>query len=155
MKASRKILSLVTAISATASTASASPDKPLEPPKHWSDRWGGVTAVVLNGQPFMVTFDKAPVAISGAEYGRFLGETQPLVGPDGRPGCGNIIGGKGENVGARECTAARTTAVAARVEAASRDTNAAATEAVVEQVFAARVAEAKRATLKNTGGKAK
>jgi hypothetical protein len=156
MKTSRKILSLVTAVTASASSvAAASPDATPKPPAHWNDRWGGVTAVVLNGTPVMVSFDKAPVPISGAEYGRFLGETQPLVGPDGRPGCGNIIGGKGENVSARDCSEARTTAVTARIEAARHDKNAAAQEAVIEQMFANRVAEAKFAAVKSNGGKAK
>ena len=32
--------------------------------------------------------------LGATEYGRFLGETAPLVGGDGRPGCGNVLGGK-------------------------------------------------------------
>lgn len=150
MKASRKILSLVTAVTATASTAAMASPETLKPPAHWNDR-SGPAAILLEGEPVMVTYDKAPVRISSAEYGRFLGETQPLVGPDGRPGCGNIVGGKGENVSQKACTDARMAAVAVRLAAARRDNNAAATEAVREQVFAARVAEAKRAAVAPSG----
>lgn len=113
-RTARKILTLATSITvASASIAYANP-KP-EPPKSWTDthdRISDMTAVLLGGQPYIVVADQAPVPIAYAEYGRFLGETQPLVGPDGRPGCGNIIT-KGDS----SCAAARTNALAKRMTA--------------------------------------
>jgi len=114
-RTARKILTLATSITAaSASIAYASP-KP-EPPKSWTDigrdRIPEMTAVLLGGQPYIVVADQAPVAVAYAEYGRFLGETQPLVGPDGRPGCGNIVT-KGDS----SCAAARTDALAKRMKA--------------------------------------
>jgi hypothetical protein len=134
MKTTRKILSLVTTLAATSAAA-----EPAKPPAHW-DPNGMVTAVMLGHEPYMIAFDKAPVAISPAEYGKFLGETQPLVGPDGRPGCGNIAT-KGTTA---DCSNARATALAARIAAAKRDKAIADREAALNARTASRVLEAEQ-----------
>jgi hypothetical protein len=91
MKRATKILTLATL--ATASPALANPDAQNDkPPVKWdAGPQAKVTAVVLDRTPYMVKPGAAPVRLSWEEYGRFLGETAPLVGPDGRPGCGNTL----------------------------------------------------------------
>jgi hypothetical protein len=107
-----KILTVVSLAAASAAPASASPGVPA--------RWAGtgdakITAVVLENEPYMVRAASAPVRITWQEYGRFLGETGPLVGPDGRPGCGNTLG-----KAASTCEPARAKALEARKIAAKK-----------------------------------
>jgi len=125
----RTILSLATSATLASSLAAASPAKTALP-IHWTDA-RGITVAMIDRTPYMVTPNAAPTPISYAEYGRFLGETQPLVGPDGRPGCGNVAS-KGPN----ECAQAQQAALAARVKAAQTDKQV----AQHEEALSARVA---------------
>src|SRR5262245_52706324 len=123
-KPARKILSLVTTIAATAGTAAASPDRPKLPDRETDGE--SATVVMLGHMPYLIRVDQAPVPISPSEYGRYLGETQPLTGPDGRPGCGNIL-----TKGPSGCDEAQLAAVTARVRAAHTDARIAAREHAV------------------------
>jgi hypothetical protein len=143
MKTSRKILSLVTTLAASQAAA----EPATKPPVHWVG--SRATAVLIDGAPYMVTPNAVPVGISYGEYGRFLGETQPLLGPDGRPGCGNIAT-KGTPT---ECYRARNAAVTARVEAAKHDKGLAETEAYLDARAKQRVAEAEQARTGTGKGK--
>jgi len=114
MKRATKILTVVT-LAASAAPAVAEVKTP--------ERWDGghkakVTAVVLENVPYLVAANTAPSRISWGEYGRFLGETAPLVGPDGRPGCGNVMAKSGPSQS--PCLKARTRAFDARVAAAKK-----------------------------------
>jgi len=126
-KPARKILTMMTATLAASTmgaVASPSPTKPALP-----TRWAEVTnmtVVKLDEVPYLVTPGAEPVRISYAELGRFLGETQPLVGPDGRPGCGNLYG-KGQSPSS-DCEAARREALGTRVRALRTDAQAAGRE---------------------------
>jgi len=133
----RTILSLATSATLASSIAAASPAKPALP-IHWTDA-RGITAVMLDRTPYLVTANEAPTPISYAEYGRFLGETQPLVGPDGRPGCGNIA-----TKGPSGCEEAQQAALAARVKAAQADKKVAQHEDAVSARVAGYVAYAER-----------
>lgn len=111
---SRKILTLMTTIVATASAANASPAAnatKLTPPARWAS--SEIAVVMIDNAPYMVGKGVAPVAMSWAEYGRYLGETQPLLGPDGRPGCGNVVGKGTYRDG--QCFGAREKAIARRI----------------------------------------
>ena len=112
---SRKILSLAVLVPAIAAA---------EPkvPKHWTDATH-LGVVKIDQVAYLVAPGEKPVALSRAEFGRYLGETQPLIGPDGRPGCGNVA-----TKGRDECGEARLTALAARFKAAATDPKAAQAE---------------------------
>jgi hypothetical protein len=145
-KPARKILSLVTTIAATAGVASANPERAKLPDRETDGETA--TVVLLGKRPFVVRADAAPVPISAAEFGRYLGETQPLTGPDGRPGCGNIL-----VKGPTGCEQAQLQAVTARVRAAQVDAPSAARENAVALRIAARIERAKQ--LLATAAKAK
>jgi hypothetical protein len=128
---SRKILTLMTTIVATAATANASPAAnatKLTPPTRWAS--SEIAVVMIDNAPYMVGRGVAPVAMSWAEYGRYLGETQPLLGPDGRPGCGNVVG-KG-TIRDGQCFGAREKAIARRL-ATMGDRETAGDENAIEQ----------------------
>lgn len=89
-----------------------------------------VTMTVINGTPYRVTGNHAPQEVTWREYGRFLGETGPLVGRDGRPACGNVMsqGKSGNKVSGCEreqqtALKARRAALTARVVARARGRN--------------------------------
>jgi hypothetical protein len=145
MKKPRKILSLVTTLAATTTAAMASPDTPRVPAR-WADA-PNAAVVLLGNTPYLVTPGVAPVPVPAAELGRYLGETQPLVGPDGRPGCGNIL-----SKGPTGCEDAQTKAVAARLAAARADATVAAREAAIAHRAAARIEQLERV---RTAAKAK
>jgi hypothetical protein len=116
MKRATKILTVVTLASATPAIAGPHHEHAAKAPERWVA--GGdakVTAVVLEGVPYIVKAGAAPVKMSWGEYGRFLGETAPLVGSDGRPGCGNVLA-KSPSTCARE----RSKAFDARVAMAKK-----------------------------------
>ena len=130
-------------LAASTMGAMASPG-PVRPalPARWAEVTN-MTVVKLNEVPYLVTPGAEPVRISYSELGRFLGETQPLVGPDGRPGCGNIYG-KGQSPSG-ECEAARRDALGARVRAMRTDGQAAGRETSRSDEAQSEVEKAERA----------
>ena len=131
----RSILSLATSATLATSVAAASPTKL---PIKWTEA-RGITVVLLDRTPYLVTPNEAPTPISYAEFGRYLGETQPLVGPDGRPGCGNVV-----TKGPSGCEEAQRAALAARVKAAQADAKLAEREDALAKRAAGYVAFAER-----------
>ena len=116
MKRATKILTVVTLASSTPAFAGPAHDHAAKAPERWeAGAQAKVTAVVLEGAPYLVKAGVAPVRISWEEYGRFLGETAPLVGPDGRPGCGNVL-----NKAPSKCAPARAKAFEARQAAVAK-----------------------------------
>ena len=133
----RTILSLATSATLASSIAAASPAKTALP-IHWTDAHG-ITVVMIERTPYLVTPNEVPAPISYAEFGRYLGETQPLVGPDGRPGCGNIA-----TKGPSGCEEAQQAALAARVKAAQADKKVAQHEEALSTRAAGYIAYAER-----------
>lgn len=145
----RTILSLATSATLAASSlAGASPTKPTLPIR-WTEA-RGITVVMIDRTPYLVTPGEAPTPISYAELGRYLGETQPLVGPDGRPGCGNIL-----TKGPSGCEEAQREALAARVQAAHADPKVAEREEALSRQVAGRVTYAQNLLAAASAKKAK
>jgi hypothetical protein len=140
----RKILTA--ALTLAAASAAASPGQPTLPIK-WTEA-KGITVVLIDNTPYLVTPGTAPMAISTAEFGRYLGETQPLVGPDGRPGCGNIL-----SKGPTGCDEAQQKALAARVQAAAADAKVAERESAYSKRAAERVVRAQQAMMQARAAK--
>jgi hypothetical protein len=98
MRTAQKILALGTVL-ATATPALANPNDQPAPapiaapaiPKKWDAKAQAKQAVIKIGDmPYLVTLGAAPVMVSDAEFGRYIGETEPLTGARG-PACGNVL----------------------------------------------------------------
>jgi len=137
---------LTAALTLAATSAAASPAAPTLPIK-WTEA-RGIAVVLIDNTPYLVTPGVAPTPITAAELGRYLGETQPLVGPDGRPGCGNIL-----SKGPTGCDEAQQKALAARLQAAAADAKVAERESAFSKRAAERVVRAQQALMQARAAK--
>jgi hypothetical protein len=129
-KQARKILGLAAIL--VPAIAAAEPKIPA----HWADATH-LGVVKIDETAYLVAPGEKPVVMSRAEYGRYLGETQPLIGPDGRPGCGNVATKAPDH-----CNMARATALAERFKKAATDPKAAAREMETSRRFVEAAEEA-------------
>jgi hypothetical protein len=73
---------------------------------------GPVIYALIDGRPYKIEADKAPVAVTRTEFGTWLGETGPLLDAGGRPACGNVMSKAPD-----KCSTARSAAIEAREKA--------------------------------------